>query len=63
VRAISRKLDPSLVPYAVTIGLGLLWPQVAVVLYLVIALFVIIPFRAVFRLTRRGRTRSLTGQD
>jgi len=36
---------------------------VAVVLYLVIALFVIIPFRAVFRLIRRGRTRGLTGQD
>jgi uncharacterized membrane protein len=63
VRAISRKLDPSLVSYAVGIGIGLLWPNVAVVLYLVIALFVIIPFRAVFRLIRRGRTRGLTGQE
>ena len=63
VRAISRKLDPSLVSYAVAIGIGLLWPTAAVVLYLVIALFVIIPFRAVFRLIRRGRTRGLTGQD
>ena len=63
VRAISRKLDPSLVSYAVAIGIGLLWPQLAVVLYLVIALFVIIPFRAVFRLIRRGGTRDLPGQD
>jgi uncharacterized membrane protein len=63
VRAINRKLDPSLVSYAVAIGIGLLWPMVAVVLYLAIALFVIIPFRAVFRLIRRGRTRALTGQD
>jgi hypothetical protein len=38
------------------------WPKVAVVLYLVIALFVIIPFRAVFRQVRqvrRGRSRDL----
>jgi hypothetical protein len=50
----------------VAIGIGLLWPKVAVVLYLVIALFVIIPFRAVFRLlrqARRGGSRDLTGQD
>jgi uncharacterized membrane protein len=62
VRAISAKLDPSLASYAVAIGIGLLWPQVAVVLYLVIALFVIIPFRAVFRQVRqvrRGRSRDL----
>jgi uncharacterized membrane protein len=63
VRALTSKLDPSLLSYAVAIGIGLLWPKVAVVLYLVIALFVIIPFRAVVRLIRRGRTRDLTGQD
>jgi uncharacterized membrane protein len=55
VRAISAKLDPSLASYAVAIGIGLLWPQVAVVLYLAIALFVIIPFRAVFRRLRQVR--------
>ena len=55
VRAISRKLDPSLASYAVAIGIGLLWPQVAVVLYLIIALFVIIPFRAVIRGSGGGR--------
>lgn len=62
VRAISAKLDPSLASYAVAIGIGLLWPQVAVVLYLAIALFVIIPFRAVsrrLRQVRRGSGRGL----
>ena len=65
VRAISAKLDPSLASYAVAIGIGLLWPKVTVVLYLVIALFVIIPFRAVFRRlrqVRRGRSRDLNRQ-
>ena len=62
MRAISVKLDPSLASDAVAIGIGLLWPKVAVVLYLVIALFVIIPFRAVFRQlrqVRRGRSPDL----
>jgi uncharacterized membrane protein len=68
VRAISAKLDPSLASDAVAIGIGLLWPKVAVVLYLVIALFVIIPFRAVFRQlrqVRRGRSPDLNrpGRD
>jgi hypothetical protein len=42
------------VSYAVVIGIGLLQPKVAVALYLAIALFVIIPFRAVIRLVRRA---------
>jgi len=65
VRAISAKLDPSLASYAIAIGIGLLWPQVTVVLYLAIALFVIIPFRAVsrrLRQVRRGRGRGLSRQ-
>ena len=53
VRALTSKLDPSLVSSAVVIGIGLVVPKVAVVLYLAIALFVIIPFRAVLRLIRR----------
>ena len=53
VRAITSKLDPSLVSYAIVIGIGLVLPKVAVALYLAIALFVIIPFRAVIRLIRR----------
>src|SRR5215475_9996204 len=55
VRALTAKLDPSLVSYAVVIGLGLWQPKVAVVLYLVIALFMIIPFRSVLREARRRR--------
>jgi uncharacterized membrane protein len=54
VRSLTSKLDPSLVSYAVVIGIGLLQPTVAVALYLAIALFVIIPFRAVIRLIRRA---------
>ena len=55
VRALTSKLDPSLASYAVAIGIGLWRPNVAVVLYLVIALFMIIPFRAVVREARRRR--------
>jgi len=65
VRAISAKLDPSLASYAIAIGIGLLWPKVTVVLYLAIALFVIIPFRAVsrrLRQVRRGSGRGLGRQ-
>jgi len=55
VRALTSKLDPSLVSYAVVIGIGLLRPWIAVLFYLVIALFMIIPFRAVLREARRRR--------
>ena len=55
VRALTAKLDPSLASYAVVIGLGLWQPKVAVILYLIIALFMIIPFRAVLREARRRR--------
>jgi uncharacterized membrane protein len=55
VRALTKKLNPSLVSYAVVIGLGLWQPKVAVVLYLVIALFMAIPFRSVLREARRRR--------
>ena len=55
VRALTSKLDPSLVSYAVVIGIGLWRPGVAVILYLVIALFMIIPFRTVLLELRRRR--------
>lgn len=55
VRALTTKLDPSLASYAVVIGIGLWRPGVAVVLYFVIALFMIIPFRTVLRELRRRR--------
>ena len=63
VRALTTKLDPSLASNAVAIGLGLLRPNAAVVLYLVTALFVIIPFRTVFRQIRPGRKRNRAGRD
>ena len=46
-RAITAKLNPSLAFYAVTIAIGLLVPVAAVVLYLAIALYLLIPFRAI----------------
>ena len=55
VRALTAKLDPSLASYTVVIGLGLWQPKVAVILYLVITLFMIIPFRFVLREARRMR--------
>jgi len=55
VRALTSKLDPSLVSYVVAIGIGLWRPRIAVTLYLVTALFMIIPFRAVLREARRRR--------
>jgi hypothetical protein len=53
VRALAAKLNPGLVSYAVGIGIGLLAPNVAVTLYLIIALFVLIPFRAIVGWVRR----------
>jgi uncharacterized membrane protein len=58
VRALTTKLDPSLVSYVVVIGIGLWRPGVAVVCYFVIALFMIIPFRTVLRELRRRRRAS-----
>ena len=56
LRALTSKLDPSLIFYVVVLGIGLVEPKVAVVLYLLIALFVIIPFRTVVRVVRRARS-------
>jgi uncharacterized membrane protein len=47
VRAMTTKLNPSLGFYALAIGIGLLAPPVAVFLYLAIALYLLIPFRAI----------------
>ncbi len=49
VRAITAKLTPSLWFYLVAIALGLAVPPVAIVLYFVIAFYLLIPFRAIFR--------------
>jgi len=55
VRVITRKLDPSLLSYGIAIGIGLLAPKLAVGIYLAIALFILIPFRAIGRWLRRKR--------
>ena len=52
-RAITSKLNPSLAFYGVTIAIGLLVPVAAVVLYFAIALYLLIPFRAIARQLRR----------
>jgi uncharacterized membrane protein len=57
IRALTRKLNPSLAFYVVAIGVGLAFPYVAVGLYLAIALFFLIPFRAVGHWIRHGRQR------
>jgi len=44
-----------LVGYVVAIGIGFLLPRAGVVLYLVIAIFLLIPFRVLFKHSRRGR--------
>jgi len=49
VRAVTATLTPSLVLYAAAIVVGLLAPRVALFLYLVIALYKLIPFRTIFR--------------
>ncbi|HEX5950619.1 MAG TPA: TMEM175 family protein [Actinomycetota bacterium] len=49
IRAVTVKLDPSLAVYVVAIGIGLVAPIAAVILYLVIALFLLIPFRTIVR--------------
>jgi uncharacterized membrane protein len=55
VRALTAKINPGLLFYVITIGLGLLFPRVAVALYLAIALFIVTPFRAIGRWVRHGR--------
>ena len=45
-----RKFLPVMTGYAITILIGLAWPEVAVVLYFGIAVYAIVPFRQVARL-------------
>jgi uncharacterized membrane protein len=58
VEAVTAKLTPSLWLYAAAIGLGLLSPRAAFFLYLVIALFLLLPFRAIAKQFRLGKRRS-----
>jgi uncharacterized membrane protein len=55
VRAITKKLEPGLATYVAAIAIGLLLPRAAVVLYGLIALYILIPFRAIRNWIRRSR--------
>jgi uncharacterized membrane protein len=54
VREVTAKLHPGLGFYGLAIAIGLLAPRAAVVLYLVIALYLLIPFRTILHHVRRG---------
>ena len=49
VRALSSRLTPSLVSYAVVIALGVFVPVVAVIGYLLIAIYLLLPLRELLR--------------
>ncbi len=51
VRSVTRKLTPSLAAYVVAISVGLVLPNVAVALYLLAAVYLVLPLRS-----RGGRT-------
>jgi len=55
LRALAGKIDPSLISYAVAIGVGLLFPRAGVALFLAIAVYLLIPYRAIIRWFRRHR--------
>jgi len=50
----ARRYRPSYVLYLVAIAVGLLFPVVAVALYLGIALYLAVPARTIRRLARAG---------
>jgi uncharacterized membrane protein len=49
VQDVTAKLTPSLLLYAAAVVIGLALPRVAIFLYMMIALFLLIPFRVIFR--------------
>jgi uncharacterized membrane protein len=55
LRMITSKVEPGLLFYVAAIVVGLIAPRVAVVLYLLIAIFLLIPFRAIRQWLRRER--------
>ncbi len=58
VRALSSRLTPSLVSYAVVIVLGIFLPVVAVLGYLLIAIYLLLPLRELLRhYTHSGQER------
>jgi uncharacterized membrane protein len=68
LRMITSKVEPGLLFYLAAIVIGLIAPRVAVVLYLLIAIFLLVPFRAIRQWLRRERagvrsTDDDTGDD
>ena len=49
LREARRKSGITLIGYAVTIGVGLLLPIVAIVLYFALAVYLVVPFKTVAR--------------
>lgn len=58
---LTRRLSPTLALYLGTIALGLVFPVLAVVAYLSIAVFVLVPIRSAYRVLRTGPRASATG--
>jgi uncharacterized membrane protein len=55
LRALAAKIDPSLISYVVAIGVSVLLPRAGVALYLGIAVYLLIPYRAIIRRLRHHR--------
>ncbi len=53
VRSLDQKLAPSMVAYVAALVVGLLLPIVAVVLYLLVSLYLVIPFASIAAVLRR----------
>ena len=49
VKMLTKRLTPGLTGYVVAIAIGLVLPNVAVLIYLLIAVFILIPFGAILR--------------
>jgi uncharacterized membrane protein len=54
VQAPQRRLLPIVIGYAITIGIGLALPRLAVALYFGLAVYLIVPLREIARLFRRS---------
>jgi len=51
---LTKKIDPTLLLYLVVIGIGLAFPHLAVFLYLLISIYIMIPFQSALQRSRRS---------
>jgi uncharacterized membrane protein len=63
LRRITAKVEPGLLSYIAAIVIGLIAPRVAVVLYLAIAIYLIVPYRAIRHWLRSEHTERRSTQD